>query len=85
MTIRTTIISTLGSVWEDFVEDSPLPDWTDETVLLDTGMDSLAFAVVVTELEDALGFDPFTESAEPVYPETFGQFVSFYQEFSDAR
>ena len=50
-----------------------------ETVLLDTGLDSLGFAVLVTVLSETLGFDPFTLSPEPYYPQTFGDFVAFYE------
>ena len=34
----------------------------DETILLDTGLDSLGFAVLVAQLDEELGFDPFTLS-----------------------
>ncbi len=55
---------------------------TDETVLLDSGLDSIGFAVLVAQLEDELGFDPFTMMDEPFYPVTFGQFVSLYERFA---
>ena len=42
-------------------------------------MDSLGFAVLVVELEEALGFDPFSISEEAFYPSTLGEFVSFYE------
>jgi acyl carrier protein len=31
----------------------------DDLVLVDSGLDSLCFAIVVARLEDALGIDPF--------------------------
>ena len=48
-------------------------------VLLDCGLDSLCFAILVTRLEDELGFDPFATSDEVQFPVTFGDFVRFYE------
>lgn len=50
----------------------------DDTVLLESGLDSLGFAILVARLEEDLGWDPFTLSDEAVYPSTFGTFVAFY-------
>ncbi|GAA0841463.1 acyl carrier protein [Marinobacter szutsaonensis] len=51
----------------------------DETVLLNSGLDSLGFAILVARLEEELGFDPFVEMEEAVYPTTFGEFVAIYE------
>lgn len=51
----------------------------DDTVLLNSGLDSLGFAILVARLEEELGFDPFVEMDEPVYPTTFGEFVAIYE------
>jgi len=56
---------------------------SDETVLLDSGLDSVCFALVVVELEDELGWDPFVASEEAVYPITFGEFVRFYEKAAE--
>jgi acyl carrier protein len=50
-----------------------------ETALLETGLDSLGFAVLVVRLEDRLGYDPFMLMAEAVYPRTLAEFVSLYE------
>ncbi len=50
----------------------------DDDVLLDSGLDSLGFTVLITRLEDALGYDPFTEMEDAVYPLTLGDFVEVY-------
>lgn len=63
---------------EQFEEKDP-PSVHDDMVLLESGMDSLGFAILVVRLEDELGFDPFTESDEVFYPETFKEFVVFYE------
>jgi acyl carrier protein len=51
----------------------------DDLVLLDSGLDSLGFAVVVARLEDALGIDPFTSTEDAMFPETLGDFVKVYE------
>jgi acyl carrier protein len=75
--IRSTILTALVEV---LTEDGiVVPTVTDETVLLQTGLDSLGFAVLVTRLEEQLGFDPFTLMKDATYPKTFIEFVSLYQ------
>jgi acyl carrier protein len=51
----------------------------DDLVLLDSGLDSLGFAVLVARLEDRLGIDPFTASDDAQFPVTFGDFVKVYE------
>jgi len=51
----------------------------DDLVLLDSGLDSLGFAVLVARLEDKLGIDPFTASEDALFPVTFGDFVKVYE------
>ncbi len=50
----------------------------DDLVLLDSGLDSLCFAIIVATLEDELGHDPFTEAEDVCFPVTFGEFVRLY-------
>jgi acyl carrier protein len=52
---------------------------SDELVLVDCGLDSLGFAVLVARLEDKLGVDPFTTAEEVFFPTTFGDFVKVYE------
>jgi acyl carrier protein len=61
-------------------EGEDVPALTDETVLLDTGLDSLGFAILVTRLEEELGYDPFSLSSEAYYPQTYQEFLNFYWE-----
>ena len=51
---------------------------SDDLVLLDSGLDSLCFAVLVARLEDKLGLDPFTASDDVAFPVTLGDFVKVY-------
>lgn len=52
-----------------------------DTVLLQSGLDSLGFAILVARLEEELGYDPFLLMSEPVYPRTFGEFLDLYERF----
>lgn len=53
---------------------------TDDTVLLQSGLDSLGFAMLVAQLDEELGMDPFSEMELAVYPRTFGEFVNIYRQ-----
>lgn len=53
----------------------------DNSVLLESGLDSLGFAVLVVRLEETLGYDPFVLMSQPVYPRTFGEFLDIYERF----
>lgn len=46
--------------------------------LIDSGLDSLSFALIVARLEDVLGFDPFDTQDDLKFPVTFGEFVKLY-------
>jgi acyl carrier protein len=52
----------------------------DETVLLESGLDSLCFAIIVSRLEDDLGVDPFATAEDVTFPVTVGDFVRFYEQ-----
>lgn len=53
-------------------------------VLLESGLDSLCFAIIVAKLEDELGIDPFTASEDVYFPVTLGEFVKFYEDAAAA-
>jgi acyl carrier protein len=52
---------------------------SDNLKLLDSGLDSLSFALIVARLEDTLGFDPFDTDDDVKFPVTFGEFVRLYE------
>lgn len=56
-----------------------------DTVLLQSGLDSLGFATLVARLEEDLGYDPFVLLDEPIYPRTLGELVGLYERFRNAR
>lgn len=55
---------------------------TDDTILLETELDSLGFAILVALLEEELDYDPFQLMEDAVYPQTFGEFVAIYEKYS---
>lgn len=59
--------------------DKELAPLTDDLKLLESGLDSLCFAVVVVRLEELFGVDPFSASEDAHFPVTFGEFVRFYE------
>ena len=52
---------------------------SDGLKLLESGLDSLSFALIVVRLEENLGFDPFDATNEISFPVTFGDFVKLYE------
>ncbi len=77
MSIKAAIVSRLEEIRG--ASNKPLPPLTDDLVLLDSGLDSLGLAILVTRLEDSLGLDPFTDSDLTVPPVTLGEFIKLYE------
>ena len=85
--MATNLMSTRSTIYEQIIavaqqQNKQISPLNDELVLLDSGLDSLCFAILVVRLEDALGVDPFSLQDELVYPVTLADFVQFYD---DAR
>jgi acyl carrier protein len=77
VSVRTTIISQFEQVAAE--QRHKLATLTDDRPLMDSGLDSLAFAIVVARLEDTLGIDPFSASEDSQFPVTFGDFIQMYE------
>jgi acyl carrier protein len=75
MPVRSTITTLFQEVARE--QQRQLAPLTDDLKLLQCGLDSLSFALIVARLEDALGYDPF-DTAES-FPVTFGDFVKLYE------
>jgi acyl carrier protein len=60
-------------------QDKTLAPLSDDLVLLESGFDSLCFAVLVARLEDQLGLDPFTRSDDTTFPVTLADLVRVYE------
>jgi len=83
MSIRATVILQIQQIAEQHgLKLAPL---TDDLALVDSGLDSLAIAIVVARLEETVGCDPFTES--DAFPDviTLGDFVRFYERTAASR
>jgi acyl carrier protein len=77
MSTRLTIISQIEQIAAD--QSKKLKPLDDDLVLLESGLDSLCFAILVARLEDRLGFDPFTTAEDVYFPVTLGDFIRFYE------
>jgi acyl carrier protein len=78
MTIRERIISQIQQIAKER-DKGTLPRLTDDLILLESGLDSLAFAILVARLEDELGVDPFSSEDEVDFPITLGDFLRLYE------
>ena len=76
MTIRSAISDQFRKVAEE--HGRALAALSDDMPRLESGLDSLCFAVVVTRLEESLGVDPFA-AEDVLFPITFGEFVGLYE------
>ena len=77
MTTRLTITSEIERVAAE--QSAKLAPLSDDLILLESGLDSLCFAILVARLEDSLGVDPFTASDDVTFPVTLGDFVQAYE------
>jgi hypothetical protein len=80
MNVRTEIVTQFKQVAQE--QGKRLAPLTDRLELLNSGLDSLSIAILVTRLEDTLGIDPFTASEDAQFPVTFGDFVKLYENFA---
>lgn len=76
MSVKATIISHFEQVAGE--QNKALAPLVDDLPLVDSGLDSLCFAIVVARLEDELGVDPFSTGDEIRFPVTFSDFVNSY-------
>ena len=77
MTVKLTIMSEMQQIARE--QEKELAPLSDDLVLVDSGFDSLCFAVLVARLEDKLGIDPFTQSEDTTFPVTLGDLVRTYE------
>ena len=77
LSVRTTVQSLFEQVALE--QERKLAALTDDIRLIDCGLDSLSFAIIVARLEDHLGVDPFSSDKGGDFPVTFGDFVRLYE------
>jgi len=80
MLARSEIVSVVQQVATE--QGKTLAPLTDQLGLLETGLDSLCFAIIVARLEDRLGFDPFSTAEDIDFPVTVGDFIRLYEQAS---
>jgi acyl carrier protein len=80
MSVRSTITAQFEQVALE--QKRKLARLSDDLKLLDSGLDSLSFALIVVRLEESLGYDPFDVADEITFPVTFGDFVKLYESHS---
>ncbi len=77
MSIRDLVLKEIREVALE--QDRSLPELTDSLPLLESGLDSLCFAILVSRLEDATGRDPFANAKASDFPRTLGELIAFYE------
>jgi len=80
MSVRSTIASQFQQVARE--QDRTLAPLSDDLRLVQSGLDSLSFAIIVARLEGSLGIDPFSATEAVESPVTFGDFVRLYEGFA---
>jgi hypothetical protein len=77
MLVRSTILDLFEQVARE--HEKKLASISDDLALLESGLDSLCFAIIVARLEDTFGLDPFSAAEEAAYPVTVGDFIRLYE------
>ena len=77
MSTRSDIITLFEQVAKE--QDKELVPLSDDLGLLESGLDSLCFAIIVARLEDTMGLDPFSQEEEVEFPVTVGDFIKLYE------
>lgn len=81
--MRNIILNMFNEALEQTDKNEKYETIEDSAILLETGLDSLGFAILVALLEEELDLDPFQLMDNAVYPNTFGEFVAIYEKYSD--
>lgn len=74
--VRAQVIAQFKQVAEE--QNLQLAPLSDDLALIDTGLDSLCFAILVVRLEATFGIDPFSDAGTR-FPATFGDFLGCYE------
>jgi aryl carrier-like protein len=75
MSVKASVIAVFEEVARE--QKRNLAPLTDNLKLVQSGLDSLSFALIVARLEDTLGEDPFQYVDS--FPVTFSDFVKLYE------
>jgi len=75
--MRNQIIAVIEQVARE--QNKTLRPITDDLEIVESGLDSLCFAIIVAKLEDRFGVDPLNTDTEAEFPITFGDFFAMYR------
>jgi hypothetical protein len=78
MSVRSAVIDQVEQVARE--QGKKLAPLSDDLVLVESGLDSLCFAIIVARLEDDLQVNPFSAAEGGRLPLTLGDFVQFYED-----
>jgi hypothetical protein len=76
MSIRDTVLTGIQAVAAD--QALAFGALTDDCLLLETGLDSLGFAILASRLAAVVGCDPFACGSNARFPRTIGELVAVY-------
>lgn len=77
MFVRSEILAQFKQVAKE--QDKKLAVLTDGLQLMESGLDSLCLAIIVSRLEDILGIEPFSTAEDLAFPRTLGEFIKSYE------
>lgn len=76
MSARSAILKEIRDVAAE--QGKSLAPLTDDLPLLESGLDSLCLAILVSRLEDLTGQDPLSDPGISSFPRTVGELVDLY-------
>ena len=77
MNVRSEIFGQIKQIAQE--QNQRLGPLSDDLPLLNLGLDSLGFAILVSRLETVLGVDPFSNNEDAPFPVNLGDFLRFYE------
>lgn len=77
MTVHSVVYEQVEKVAQE--HGKTLKPLSDHMLLLESGLDSLCIAILVANLEDELGVDPFGSGNDVEVPMTLGDLVRVYE------
>jgi len=83
VSVRASVLAQFERVAQE--QKKTLAPLTDDLELLESGLDSLCLAIIVAQLEDALGVDPFSAARDAEFPVTLGDFIELYEHAAPCR
>lgn len=77
MAMRDIIMEMITNIAQQ--QRKPLAPLQDDLELLGSGLDSLCIAILVAELDEEYGVDPFSSANDKSLPVTVGDFIRLYE------